>query len=630
MPTDFEPDDEDAFFEFRDDLIARFERSPGNDGLGWVAGQVLDFKWGYLNGDMSHWTVGDIEEILLGLFPAKVMMDPEDPNTIVAGFAALLHFLADEGVLAKDDARDLGTAVFRLAPRFRVAAFDERNWSMGKRLWGQASAEGVDFSDPTAMQQFVEDFNQRTFAERDAVLGSPPGPDPGIPRLPQVELPPTQELEQAARDTIWFERLHRLAEYVGQGRPLTARGNLKLADGKELITILETDDRFDEMIGDRVFKTMSTTELRRVDLTFRVALDAGFLAVDRNKVVLGPYVELLEEPLTALYGAWLALFTGIGPTQFWYAEDRYHFGWYAEELDTSLPSLMIELHLRGPYSIDLAVEEMWNHLEIVFDLSDAPATNIELDQRSVDRSLRRAFDLLAEMGVVRVEDVTETANEYGTTDRSGGTIDLTPLGHWTTQRLMSSVSPNLMAGAFLDLTAAELLVAASDIPGTEADMEIEAWIFHRGETALTELVDALPGADETGRGLAFQALLRYGPAADEAISRLADDPELWPYATAWGIDVLTGDPADMDCAGDPERFVRLLGAVVDLYGPRPAAAAWAGPAAGAVGLLPMLDSVWRVKLPQTESVLAALGAEHPDKVVAKAARKSLFKYRTAQ
>lgn len=629
MRTRFGPNDEHAFHRFRDALIARFERSPANEGLGWVAGQVLDFKWGYLHDDMSRWTDRDIEEILLGLFPAKVMMGPEDPDIIVAGFGALLHFLADEGVLARDDATALATKVFQIAPRFRVAAFDERNWSMGKRLWGQASAEGVDFSDPTAMQQFVEDFNQRPFAERDVVFGPPPGPDPGIPRLPPVELPSTPELEQAARDTIWFERLRRLTEYVGQGRPLTAKGNLKLADGKELVTLLETNDRFDEMIGDEVFKTVSTAHLPGIDLTFRIALEAGFLAVDRNKVVPGPYIERLEEPLTALYGAWLALFTGIGPTQYWYGEDRYSWGWFAEELDFSLLSLMVELHLRGSYSIDVAAEEMWNHLEIVFDLPDVPATMIERQRRSVERSLRHAFNLLAEMGTLQVDDVTETETEYGSIDESGGTIGLTPLGRWTAQRLMSSVSPTSMVGTLLGLTAAELLVAASDIPGTEADMEIDAWILHRGETALTELVDAVRDADETGRGLAFQALVRYGPAADEAISRLADDPELAPYATAWKIDVLTGDPADMDCAGDPERFVRLLGAVVDMYGSRPASAVWAEPATGAVGLLPMLELVWRVKLPQTESVLAALGAEHPDREVAKAARKALFKHRTA-
>jgi len=72
------PDDEDAFFAARDELTTRFELSPGGHELGWVAAQVLDFKWGYLDGDLSRWEPEEVEEILLGLFPAKVMLDPDD------------------------------------------------------------------------------------------------------------------------------------------------------------------------------------------------------------------------------------------------------------------------------------------------------------------------------------------------------------------------------------------------------------------------------------------------------------------------------------------------------------------------------------------------------------------------
>ncbi|MCH7670479.1 MAG: hypothetical protein IIC71_14955, partial [Acidobacteria bacterium] len=77
-------------------------------------------------------------------------------------------------------------------------------------------------------------------------------------------------------------------------------------------------------------------------------------------------------------------------------------------------------------------------------------------------------------------------------------------------------------------------------------------------------------------------------------------------------------------------FVRLLGVVIELWGPVAAVGAWAGPAAGADGLLSMVEQAWRVKLPETEQVLSAIGDGHPDKPTAKAARRALFKYRTAQ
>ncbi len=73
----FGPDDEDAFYRTRDDLVAAFEATIQQE-YGWVASQVLDFKWGYLDGDLAGWSTEDVDEILLGLYPAKVTVDPED------------------------------------------------------------------------------------------------------------------------------------------------------------------------------------------------------------------------------------------------------------------------------------------------------------------------------------------------------------------------------------------------------------------------------------------------------------------------------------------------------------------------------------------------------------------------
>ena len=145
-----------------------------------------------------------------------------------------------------------------------------------------------------------------------------------------------------------------------------------------------------------------------------------------------------------------------------------------------------------------------------------------------------------------------------------------------------------------------------------------------------QLVEALRTTDETERGLGFRALLRIGPEAAHAMSRLSDDVELAPYVTVWRIDTLTAHREEMDCSGDAERFVRLLGAVIELWGPVAAVTAWAGPAAGTDGLLSMVEQSWRVELPETEHVLAAIGSEHPDKPTSRAARKALFKYRTAR
>jgi len=631
----FSPDDEDAFYAARDELVSRFERTPGGGDLGWVAAQVLDFKWGYLDGDLSQWRMQEIEEILLGLYPAKVMLDVDDLGLVVTGFARFLAFLGDAGIMPEDDAARLAPSVKRMGPQFRSAALDERNWSMGKRLWSVAQSEGVDPTDPGEVQRFIEDFNRRPIADRDTVLGGlPPGHLPALGAdlvgpLPPVVLPPTEELESAASQTVWFTRLERLVRYVGEGRPLTERGNLKLADGKALVDLLETNDRFDEEIGGRVFKTQSSAELSGVDLTLQMAVESELLTRRGKKLVRGTNADSINEPLGALYGAWLVLLTTIGPTQHWYRRHRYNWDWYAEELDASLPPVLLDLYRDGGIPIEEVCDDTWAHLEAVFDLDDVPSDKLAFHRQLVESSLRRAFEVFAELGMVRVADVIETATEYGGRELSGGTVELTPLGQWAVQRIASRVTSAPVVGELRSLSAAELLTAASDIPEKEARAEIDAWIDHRGEGAAPELVEALRTADETGRGLGFRALIRIGPDAAPGVNRLAEDPELAPYVTVWRIDTLTGTGDDMDCTGDPERFVRLLGVVVELWGPAAAVSGWAGPAAGADGLQSMLDEAWRVKRPETEQVLAAIGTEHPDKLISKTARKALFKHRTS-
>jgi hypothetical protein len=634
--TRYGPDDEGAFSVARDELVSRFELSPGGHDLGWVAAQVLDFKWGYLDGDLSRWEPEDVADILLGLYPAKVMLDPDDLDRVVAGFAGFLRFLGDDGIVPAGHAARLAESVERLAPRFRAAAMDESNWSMGKRLWSQTRSEGVDPSDPDAVQRFMDDFNQRSFAERDAVLGPSPAPDASslggalIGPLPPIALPPASELESAARDTVWFERLRRLVDYVGDGCPLTDTGNLKLADGKALVALLDTRDRFDEQIGDQVFKTTSSADLREVDLTFRMALESRMLTRKGKKLLPGPNAAWVDDPLAALYGAWLVLLNTIGPTQHWYRNHRYNWDWFAEELDASLPMILIDLYRHGDTPIEEIVEDTWGHLHATFDLDEVPADKLAFHRSLVEASQRRAFDILGELGTTRVEDVIEIPTDYGGTDRTGGVIGLTPLGKWAVQRLASRVTSAPIVGALRESTAAELLAAVSDISEAEAMAEIDAWVELHGDDAAWQLVEAMRTADETGRGLGFRALLRIGPEAAHAMDRLADDPELAPYVTVWRIDTLTGSPEDTDCTGDPERFVRLLAAVIEVWGPAAALSAWAEPAAGTDGLLLTVEQAWQVKLPETEQVLAAIGSGHPDKPIAKAARKALFKYRTAR
>lgn len=634
MDDTFGPEDGAAFEAERDRLIASFSRS-GGAGFEHVAEQVLDFKWNYLDGDLRHWSVEDVEEILFHLYPAKVVIDAESIAEVPAGFAALLRFVGHDQPDHEPPLAVLAEAVERSASKFIAAMNDEDNWSFGKRMWSTALGEGVDLSDEAAVGQWMAGFNERSLAERDQILGKLPSAQSLgaalIGPLPPVVLAPDEELQAIAAGTVLVRRLIALVAFVGEGRAVTDRENLKLADGKELVTVLGTNDRFDEQIGDRVFKTVSSEDLGGVDLIYRVALASRLLEIDRRKVRPGPNAGWVESPLDLAYGAFLALVRLVGPTQYRYRKDHYGFGWFAEELDAQLPSMLLELYRsRDPYEIDELAAAAWDRLLDVYDLSDVPADKLERHRGYVDSALRLAFDLLAELGIVTIAGEVCTPRQHIGFDRSGGTVELAPLGLWAVQRMVSRVTDAPIAGALRAVPAAELLRAASDLPGDVALVELDAWIDHHGEWAAAELCEALRTADETGRGLAFRALLRIGPPASDAVAALADDAELVEFVTVFRVDTLAAAPDEMDRAGDPEAWVRLLHTVIELWGPAAAAAAWAVPAAGAPGIDKMFDAAWRVKGERTEEVLAAIGGHHPDKHIAKSARKALFKHRSAR
>jgi DNA-binding transcriptional ArsR family regulator len=630
----FGPDDQKAFEQARDRLIEDFGAS-GGDGFERVAEQVLDFKWGYLDGNLLNWSPADLDEVLFGLYPAKVLIDGEAIADVPAGFASFLRFLAGRRPDHSPPLEVLAEYVELSASRFISAMNDEDRWSFGKRMWSTALAEGVELSDEDAIGRWMEDFNSRTLGERDQILGRLPASGDGLlsavfGSMPPVVLAPNDELRTLAADTALVRRLTALVRYCGAGRTVTDRGNLKLADGKELVDVLGTDDRFDEQIGDRTFKTKSSEELSDVDWTYRIALETLMLETEGTKLLPGANADWVDTPLDVLYGALLVMLKRIGPTQHRYRKDNYGWGWYAEELDTQLTPLLLEFYRhREPRDVDELAETMWGVLEDEYDLSDVPADKLAHHRILVENALRHALDRLEELGIVKVAEEIRTTGKYGTVERSGGVVQLSPLGLWAMQRMAAKLTDAPIVGALRDVPAAELLRATGDLADDMARGEIDAWVDHHGHRAADELCAVLPDADETGRGLGFRALLRIGTPAAATVEKLGEHPDLADFVTVFRVDTLAASPDEMDRAGDPEGWVRLLHTVIELWGPDSAAAAWAVPAAGDPGIDAMLNTAWRVPGLATGDVLAALGGHHPDKRVAKAARKALFKYRSA-
>lgn len=623
MDLTHDPEDDDAFAAISAQLVAQFERSPGGKELGWVADQLLHFKHSYLDGDLGRWTAADLSEVLFELYPRKVVLEPGDEAEVLAGTAAFLRFLDAEGLLTGEDGEELAGLVEQAGERFLTAMRDEGRWGPGKRLFGGAAAAGVDLSDQRQLDGYVRGVNALPHAAREALLG--PGPAMPLRALPPVVLPPREELMAAAESSVLLGWVRELVHYVGDGLALTEKGNLKLADGKALVTALGTDDPVDEVIGEQTFATRSTEELPDVDLTFRLAVAAGFLAVDGRRVVPTDAARMpADDPLDAVCELWQALVEDVGPMQHRWAKDTYGFGWYAEFVDARLPEWHLQMY-GEPAGLDLAdaAAETWSRLLDDFDLDDEEPAKLELHRGLVARGIVDALGRLEQLGVVRLDDVPDDRRA-----EVAGTAHLTLLGTWVVQRVAAPAMPAPVAGALAGLDADELLRRAVDLAEDLARLEVRNWVERRGDDGPEALVAALPSASEAARGVAFSVLLDLGPAAVQAVEPLQDHPELAAFRTVLRVDALAAAESEM-VAADPEQWIRLLGAVLELRGPH-AVAVWAGTAAGEAGLLTVLDAAWRVRLPQTGAVLDALASTTADKAVSKAARKAVYKFRSAR
>lgn len=128
--------------------------------------------------------------------------------------------------------------------------------------------------------------------------------------------------------------------------------------------------------------------------------------------------------------------------------------------------------------------------------------------------------------------------------------------------------------------------------------------------------------------MAPTTLLRLGPN-DAPTCQQFEAVGLDFIALVYGADTGRFDPSIFEMGNDPESWVELLATVAGLWGPEVAATGWAEQAAAPAGLSDMLDRAWRVGGDDTEPAIEAIGSSHPDKKVAKAARKALFKLRSA-
>ncbi|MDG9691931.1 hypothetical protein CJI59_21130 [Streptomyces sp. Alain-F2R5] len=212
-----------------------------------------------------------------------------------------------------------------------------------------------------------------------------------------------------------------------------------------------------------------------------------------------------------------------------------------------------------------------------------------------------------------------------------GMVRLTPLGLYGLRtRLLEAGFDVPAVGDLADKGADALLDGTAPFPPAAAHAETELWLAGRGALdAARELLAAARGSD-TGAPLrrlrCQQALSLVGAEAEPALREVLDDPELGGLARVW----LTEHGA-RDVPVPPQEMVFWL--TIDTVAAQLAAEGNSEELRALVEGLArqhggFFDTAWRVDHPATPDVLEAMGRLHPDKKVAKEARKAAFKARS--
>ncbi|NEA66100.1 hypothetical protein [Streptomyces sp. SID12488] len=488
--------------------------------------------------------------------------------------------------------------------------------------------------------------------------------------LPPVRLHSEAELARDALAAPLVSRAARLARWAGPDTRVETGGVLveeQLPAAARALGLIDGDGD-GAGVGDVNAGDVSVEDaLAYASEAWRIAVDTGLVEVvdeDEGTVTVGEDLALLTSGAPhEVLGVWLgALETVLADASVPDLDDLVDSMGESGEVDFSrldwdpdaeadfLDGVLANLYLLsvsegGPADIPVPLPALAASMVVPSDMGEP--TNDVLEQVS-DMMMRLddQFRLLEPVGLVAYRPVdealmadTDDPAEKGAptgdeTDVSRyGMVRLTPLGLYGVRaRLLESGFEAPAVGDLADKGADALLDGMAAFPATAARAETEQWLTRREPLAAArELLAAARGGDAGAplrRLHCQQALSLVGGEAEPALREVLDDAELGGLARVWLSEY--GAP---DVPAPSEAMVFWL--TIDTVAAQLAAEGNSAELRGLVeGLAQQhggfFEAAWRVDHPATPDVLEAMGRLHPDKRVAKEARKAAFKARSQQ
>ena len=609
MRLQFDPGD-DEYYDARDALLEEldgwFDRpAPERTAVSTDVAIFLDWRYHESSGVLDEFAPSDVTEFLLQWCPRRFKGHPNGAVYLCNAVGVYVDFMAATGRLVggTDRASRLSKLAADLAPTVRAEMRDPTpEW-----VWS-------DEDDPrlqAALDEIEEEYG--------------PGSAREPYELPFVYIPPPlAEVETAAAAAPLLAKLEDLRAYLGpDGKQLTDKGNLKLADGRALVDLLDTGDLMDPQIGDKTWRTASTANLPQLNFVVDLAKHAGAVRVHQRRLL--PVKAWAARSTLERVAALFASIVELGPLE------AIHSGriWFLDELHQVLDDGIV--HWLAPLLADdtteLPFESFLEWAQSVVARQVAPY--VPERKESLDRftqhDMGRIFEILADAGVVRWADRVELPQSFGRSYWTGGTVTLTALGRHLLPDYLDDAGYVLRRAADLaDVDGAALIEAMLSADETQPERLLAAWQPDRPAVERVQmLTEAIATASNAAnRMMGFVALHAFDIEVAEPLVRQLLDTAVAGHAALW---LMQRERADAETLGN---FVDVAVLVDVLSSATEAPEELCSLFVGVPEPLRLLERMWRHPAPETAAVLDALGRHLPDRALAKAARKAAVRHRS--
>lgn len=639
MDDGYRASDTGLLDEFHSWLNTAGDPYPGDTVVN--AAALVDWHRAQSTGSPTTLNEDDIVEFLLDWCPAGVTMSAEQSNVFCASIGAFLEFLGESGRLAGGAERGAGLSHLAMSLASAMHNTMTNPESSPKSILAHPGLnppgkpryiELLALPDPMSADELeaellsrMADFKALPVDVQAAMIDDAFREEPKQVEVPFVYIPPPPaEVEVVADAAPLLEKLVALREYLGaSGKPLTQRGNLKLADGKALIELLDTGDQMEWEFDDHTSRRNSTERLPALNSIVNLAKEAGAVRVHQRRLV--PVKTWARRSATEQAASLYHAIIEIGAMGS--RDNQYElFQTIASVLDGGVvhwlaTMLAPDAEVEFDEIVELAEPVLREEIEPLW-----PQWSDRIE--SLTRNgISRIFETLEAAGVVEWTDRGQT-KLGSSTYPSGGTIRLTAFGrHVVPDHLPEAGYILRRADDLADAPASELIEALDWVPDEQRQVLIDAWQPTRDVAdRVRQIVDVVGLAEDAAMRLkGFAALELFEAAAVEPAVRTLLDGDAAGHAALYLLSRGLADEAEVGELVNIGVFIDVLSASLDdpeelceMFSEAPQSA----------DQYAALEQMWRHPATETAAVLDALGEHLPDRQIAKAARKAAIKHRS--